>query len=166
MASATNRRAVLGAVLAAGAVAVPALPSFAAVETPGLSAVDRRVLDLWNRRHRLQAALDRLWERVEAAQAGLSEKEKRSGCDALVSRWEEVADKRIDIGLEIQRRYADSSILALAASLLVEIEFGDDEERVLQIYHASLAAIRPQLVGSIAADADRVLAQKKEEVPT
>ena len=74
----TNRRSVLGAVLAAGAVAVPALPSFASVETPALSAVDRRVLDLWNRRRRLRAALDRLSERVDATEAQMP-KWARSG---------------------------------------------------------------------------------------
>jgi hypothetical protein len=73
MTSATNRRAVLGAVLAAGAIAVPALPSFATVEAPGLSAVDRRVLDLWNRRRRLRAALDRLSDRIDAAEAQMPE---------------------------------------------------------------------------------------------
>ena len=39
---ATNRRALLGAVLIAGAAAATALPACAAFETPGLSAVDRR----------------------------------------------------------------------------------------------------------------------------
>ncbi len=87
MTSATNRRAVLGAVLAAGAVTVPALPSFAAVEAPGLSAVDRRVLDLWNRRRRLRAALDRLSERLDAAEAQLP-KWVRSGPKYVLAKGE------------------------------------------------------------------------------
>jgi hypothetical protein len=45
MTSKTNRRAVLGAVLAAGAIAATALP--AALGAPPLSAVDSRVLSLW-----------------------------------------------------------------------------------------------------------------------
>ena len=40
----TTRRAALGAILIAGAAATTALPACAAFETPGLSAVDRRVL--------------------------------------------------------------------------------------------------------------------------
>ena len=45
---ATNRRAVLGAVLAAGALGATAvLPAYAATGPAALSATDRRVLDLW-----------------------------------------------------------------------------------------------------------------------
>jgi hypothetical protein len=47
-------------------------------------------------------------------------------------------------------------------ALLLEVECDDDDERVLRIYHASLRAIRPHLIGAIAADADRVLAQDGE----
>jgi uncharacterized protein YjiS (DUF1127 family) len=69
---ATNRRAVLGAVLAAGAAAA-ALPSAAAVITPSLSAIDSRVLDLWRRNRRLRASLDRLSDQMDAAEAQVPE---------------------------------------------------------------------------------------------
>jgi hypothetical protein len=59
MPKATNRRAVLGAVLAAGAVAATALPA-SALGAPPLSAVDRRVLDLWRRRRAVKGICDRL----------------------------------------------------------------------------------------------------------
>jgi hypothetical protein len=60
MTSRTNRRAVLGAALAAGvAGATTTLPGYAAPAAP-LSAVDRRVLDLWRRRAKLNAIVDRL----------------------------------------------------------------------------------------------------------
>jgi hypothetical protein len=43
------------------------------------------------------------------------------------------------------------------------IEIGDeDREDVPGLWRASLAAIRPQLVGAIAEDADRVLVENKE----
>jgi hypothetical protein len=56
---ATNRRAVLGAVLAAGAVAATALPA-SALGAPPLSAVDRRVLSLWGRGRAMKETGDRL----------------------------------------------------------------------------------------------------------
>jgi hypothetical protein len=58
MPKATNRRAVLGAVLAAGAAAT-ALPA-SALGAPPLSAVDRRVLSLWGRRRAMEETGDRL----------------------------------------------------------------------------------------------------------
>src|ERR1700722_17056284 len=65
----TNRRAVLGAVLAAGvAGATAALPG-AAAQLPPLSAIDRRVLDLWGGYTRLRAAIGR----VDAAKAQIPE---------------------------------------------------------------------------------------------
>jgi hypothetical protein len=51
----------------------------------------------------------------------------------------------------------------LGASLVIGIHADDKEENVLAAYRASLRAIRPQLVGAIAEDADRVLAEKYEE---
>jgi hypothetical protein len=59
MPEATNRRAVLGAVLAAGAAAATALPA-SALGAPPLSAVDRRVLSLWGRRRAMEETGDRL----------------------------------------------------------------------------------------------------------
>ncbi len=62
----TDRRAVLGAVLAAAAVgATPALPAPASAPTT-LSAFDRRVLDLWRRRQAVKSICDRLWAEWKA----------------------------------------------------------------------------------------------------
>jgi hypothetical protein len=73
MPKATNRRAVLGAVLAAGAagaaVALPAMTSPAAASP--LTPTDQRVLDLWKRRRRLSAIRDRLSDQMDAAEAQL-----------------------------------------------------------------------------------------------
>jgi hypothetical protein len=65
MNAATDRRAVLGAVLAGGAAAVTTLPTAQAAATPAFSAIDRRVLDLWNRRRRLEAGLDELFDQLK-----------------------------------------------------------------------------------------------------
>ena len=54
MTNATNRRAVLGAVVAVGAVATTSLSAAAIAPAPKLSATDRRVLDLWARRAKLR----------------------------------------------------------------------------------------------------------------
>jgi hypothetical protein len=50
-----------------------------------------------------------------------------------------------------------ASVVALAATLVVQID-REEAEDVEGLHLASLAAIRPQLVGAIAEDADRVLA--------
>jgi hypothetical protein len=247
----TSRRSVLGAILAAGAVAVPTLPSFAAVETPARSAVDRRVLDLWNRRRRLRAALQRISDQMDMAQVQMPEW-ARSGPRYVLAKggifvpgvddsgettgWPEVADldqQPVSIGrilarpnaadlcdqfrndwrndhidatrckltqrlialdkrLEEQRaekertgyawlnaksergwssvveienaieKHTEGSVLALGASLVVGIQGDDERENILAAYRASLRVIRPQLVGAIAEDADRVLAQNAE----
>ena len=60
-------------------------------------------------------------------------------------------------------KHKEASVLAVAASLVIGIQADDDEEDVLQVYRASLRAFRPQLVGAIAEDADRVLASVKEK---
>ena len=60
MTSQTSRRAVLGVALAAGAVAATALPQATAATLSSLSPIDRRVLDLWRRRTKLNAIVDRL----------------------------------------------------------------------------------------------------------
>jgi hypothetical protein len=67
------------------------------------------------------------------------------------------------IEAEIER-HVETATPALAAILLFDLERVDDEEYVIRAYRASLRAIRPQLVGLIAEDTDRVLAepQKKE----
>jgi hypothetical protein len=67
---ATTRRAALGAIIAAGAVGATAgLPAHATTEWPALSAVDRRILDLWRRRAKLVAFCERLDEQIDAAKA-------------------------------------------------------------------------------------------------
>jgi hypothetical protein len=68
MPEATNRRAVLGAILTAGAaVGLPAALASAAAPAPTLSPLDKRVEDLWLRRRRLKAIADQLNERWDAA---------------------------------------------------------------------------------------------------
>ena len=56
-----------------------------------------------------------------------------------------------------------ASLHALAAALMIKMKHGALEEVVADLLIASLVAIRPQLVGAIAEDADRVLAQAEEE---
>jgi hypothetical protein len=250
----TSRRAALGAIIAAGAVgATLALPAYAAPGPVLLSAIDRRVLDLWNRRSIMRTALERIRGEGSAAQAQMpawarsgpkyvlakgeifvpgvdgagsdvgwpqvvdlhqqpvdclgrilarpnvedlydqfreacrarNRKEAtlgflqallahdarvkaqdverdRAGYNRFVKRSEAGWSKVLDIEKAI-RKHAEASVLALGASLVIGIHADDEEENVLAAYRASLRAIRPQLVGAIAADADRVLAEKYEE---
>jgi hypothetical protein len=248
----TNRRAVMGAVLAAGAAAVLPAVASAASPTPPLSALDRRVLDLWRRRTRMRAALDQIRNQMDAAEAQMPEW-ARSGPKYMLTKakapelsdilsegdtgWPQVADldqqhvdalgrifarpsvfdfinqfgkDRAAIGLDEARRkltralvahderikeqraeqertgynrlsarldagwdkvvhveseikkHAGASILALAATFLIYIQSDDEEEDVLRASRASIAAIRPQLVGAIAEDADRLLVQDEK----
>jgi hypothetical protein len=55
----------------------------------------------------------------------------------------------------------DASVLALGAILIAAVK-SNDAEALHGLNRASLAAIRPQLVGAIVADADRVLAEEEE----
>jgi hypothetical protein len=254
MPEATNRRAVLGSMLVAGAAVATALPGvvIAAAQSPALSAIDRRVLDLWNRRSIMRTALERISDEARAAEAQMpawarsgpkyvlakSEifvpgvdgagsdvgwpevvdvhqqpvdrlgrilarpnvedlynqfhadvrvnrdearlkltraliahderlkqqraEEDRVGYSRLTARAEGVWPKVFDIEKAI-RKHAEASVLAVAASLVIGIHADDEEENVLAAYRAALRALRPQLVGAIAADADRVLAEKYEE---
>jgi len=135
MTRAPNRRAIIGVVLATGAVA--AIPAAAIAATPTLSAVDRRVLDLWRRWHRTYAIIRR-----------------QSAYDADDDRRQ----RGYDAASAVERKIMDlmgESVLALACTLMVEIKDDPDD---FGIYDAALAAIRPQLVSPIAEDADRVLA--------
>ena len=143
MTSKANRRAVLAGALAAGALGPTAALPAAVAQSPSLSAVDHRVLDLWRRRARLSAIVDRLYELDD-------------------DRCAEAAYAKCDVE-RIIAEYIGASILALGGFLITDIGLDDDDERVLRAYRASLAAIRPQLVGAIAEDADRVLAQDREE---
>ena len=248
---ATNRRVVLGGILLAG-VAIPSAPA-AAAQSPALPAVDRRVLDLWNRRSRMRTALERISEESRAAEAqmpawarsgpkyvlakgqiflpGVDDagsnvgwpevvdvhrqpvdclgrilarpnvedlyeqfhadvrvnrdearlkltraliahderlkqqraEEERVGYSRLTARTKAVWFKVFDIENAI-KKLAEASDLAIAASLVIGIQADDDEDDVLQTYRAALRAFRPQLVGAIAEDADRVLAQEGEAV--
>jgi hypothetical protein len=56
LSEATNRRAIMGAILAAGSAL--ALPTSASAQTPALSAVDRHILDLWRRHQELIRIMD------------------------------------------------------------------------------------------------------------
>jgi len=85
----------------------------------------------------------------------------RAGYKRFVKRSEAGWSKVLDIEKAI-RKHAEASVLALGASLVIGIHADDKEENVLAAYRASLRAIRPQLVGAIAEDADRV-AEKYEE---
>jgi len=143
----TNRRAVLGAVLATGA-AVAVLPAYAAPGPVALSAIDRRVLDLWRRRAKLNAIIDRLASLDDDASGERCDQAGKASCDVLGE-----IDKHIG-----------ASVLALAAVLMVAIHDEADEE-VSGLHRACLAAIRPQLIGAIAEDADRVLAEDVEARP-
>ncbi len=67
---------------------------------------------------------------------------------------------RCDCLGELDKRIG-SSVLALGAVLIIAIEDNGAEE-TKGLNRASLAAIRPQLVGAIAEDAVRVLAQVEE----
>ena len=85
----------------------------------------------------------------------------RVGYNRLNGRLETGWGKVFDIEKTI-KKHRDASVLAVAASLMIDIQLDDDEEDVLDAYRASLRAIRPQLIGAIAEDADRVQAQSEE----
>jgi hypothetical protein len=112
-----------------------------------VSAADERALMLWDRYNEQKVNRERL-------ESGPS---TQAQCQAS-----------FDVQFAIEKLLqADigASVHALAAVLVIEINDRLCEE-VDGLQEASLAAIRPQLVGTIAETADRVLAQKKEEVPT
>jgi hypothetical protein len=145
MTRATNRRAVLGGILVAGAAATTALPAYAAPGPAALSATDRRVLDLWRRRTKLNAIMDRLFELDD---------------DASGERCDQAGKASSDVLGEIDK-HIGASVLALAAVLMVAI-YDRSDEALPGLNRACLAAIRPQLVGAIAEDADRMLAEEEE----
>ena len=96
MTSATDRRAVLGAVLAAGAVgATTVLPAVASAATTP-SAVDRRVLDLWRRLTRLHTICKKLSgadpRKMGEAEWTLSCKRSDAVVDAMVDVENEIAE--------------------------------------------------------------------------
>jgi hypothetical protein len=84
---------------------------------------------------------------------------KLSGLDSLEGECERLSDEVRDLNCEILSSELRSPH-ALAAAIIIKIDDTDDE--TADVLRASLAAIRPQLVGAIAEDADRVLAQEEE----
>jgi hypothetical protein len=111
--------------------------------TAPVSAADERAFILWDRYKEQKGNCEQL-ERGSASTAQ---------CQASY-------DAQFAIEHLLQADIA-VSLHALAAVLVIEI--GDeDREDVPGLWRASLAAIRPQLVGAIAEDADRVLVENKE----
>ncbi len=151
MTDATNRRAVLGAVLAGAAIGATTLPALATPVAPELSAVDRDVIDLWSQRTKLKAIADHLC----AEHCTIEDDDFGSRCDDAVNAC-------CDIEVEFTD-HIEASVLALGAVLIMEIGHDDHGfERVPRLYRAALSAIRPQLVGAIAEDADRALAEGED----
>ncbi len=140
MTTENSRRAVLGAVLGAGAVVASPLPFALAAGAVALGAADREVLDLWHGR----------LEYFRMAQMAENEDEEDRLADLACGCLHKL-DQRIG-----------TSIVALGAILVISIQDGD-EEPVSGLHRASLVAIRPQLVGAIAEAADRVLAEEEED---
>jgi hypothetical protein len=200
MSEATNRRAILGAILTAGAAAgLPAALATTATAAPTLSLLDRRVEDLWLRRRRLKAIADHLNDQYDALDASMPPfigrldlqgilNEHRGALDHEMARslakWatcvlerEEAAERNglskygeradraenliNDIESTLKERMGESA-LALAAVLVAEIQSCARED-VPGLAAASLAAIRPQISGPIAEDADRVLAKRDDD---
>jgi hypothetical protein len=153
MNAAPDRRAVLGAVLAACATgATAALPASPNAAAPALSAIDRKVLNLWSERARLKATFDKLY----AERRAVDDEDLERRCD-------DATNARCDVEVELND-HIGASVLGLAAVLIMEIGHDDHGwERIPRCYRAALEAIRPQLVGTIAEDADRVLARAEEE---
>ena len=111
---ATSRRALLGAVLAAGAVgAVAALPA-AASAAPIISAVDRRVIDLWSRRNRLQAALHRLSDQQDALLEQIGDPPRPTPWE-LVSRFQKDMES---LSTDDCRRKLTKALVALGSGLI------------------------------------------------
>ena len=111
-----------------------------------VSPADQRALLLWDRRREKRQA----WEQLGSSSAGTEE-----ACEAAF-------DRIIDVEHVLEDDMRDGSIHALGAVLLTEIEDNEDLEACAGLYRGALRAIRPQLVGEIAAAADRVLAQGEE----
>jgi hypothetical protein len=66
--------------------------------------------------------------------------------------WDAVSTVECDLQSEMR-----TSVHALASVLMIQIEDDESSEDVPGVWRASLAAIRPQLVGTIAEAADRLL---------
>ena len=119
---------------------------------------DQAAIGLDEARRKLTHALVAHDERIKEQRA----EQERTGYSRLSDRNDAGWDKVLDVENEI-KKHAETSILAFAATFMIYIQSDDEEEDVLRASRASLAAIRPQLVGAIAEDADRVLSSVKEE---
>jgi hypothetical protein len=86
--------------------------------------------------------------------------EERLGIPALDERLEASFNARRAVEFALEK-LIDSSDLAAAAVLMVEIEL-DNGEDVPGLHRAALRALTPRLAGEIAADADRILSQPEE----
>jgi hypothetical protein len=111
--------------------------------------------------HEFARTLGELNDRLRQQRA---EKDRVGISPSHDERDEHVYDILHDIEDEIDE-LVPASVQALGAALIPRIERDDDEEEDRQRHRATLALIRPQLVGAIAEDADRVLASalKQEE---
>jgi hypothetical protein len=109
-----------------------------------LSQADQRTLLLWDRYREQKVRWNEL--------AGGADNPEEEAAWRLLMDIEHVL--HADIG---------ASTHAVAASLIIEIEDNESDEDVRGLWRGSLVAIRPQLVGSIAQDVDRALAEKIEE---
>jgi hypothetical protein len=140
----TNRRAVMGAIVAAGALgATAALPAYAAPGPVALSPIDRRVLDLWQRYQKLRTDMD-----------GVLDESGWAALDEMGAEFCAIQGK-ID-------EHLGASVVALAIVLMGAI-YDRSDEALPGLNRASLRAIRPQLVGTVAEAADRVLAAPQTE---
>jgi hypothetical protein len=81
--------------------------------------------------------------------------EERVGYSQAQTRLEEAFAIVSDVMEEI-RRHMKTSVLGVAAAVMYEIGLNDSEDIALDIYRATLSAIRPALVDVIAEDADRL----------
>jgi hypothetical protein len=95
----------------------------------------------------------------KAREAAHEAERERLGLDSLEEEHGRLCDDLSDLRDEILSSELRSPH-ALAAAVMIKID--DTDEETADILRASLASIRPQLVGAIAEDADRVLAQNEE----
>lgn len=93
----------------------------------------------------------------KAREAAHGAERERLGLDLLEEEHEQLSDEISDLNCEILSSELRSPH-ALASAIIIKI----DDDEAADVLRASLAVIRPQLVGAIAEDADHVLAQGEE----
>jgi hypothetical protein len=146
---AINRRAVLGAVLAAGATA--ALPAPVAPQPPALSDVDRQALDLWKRRADLRATATRASEQYWEAYNQLPEwaapgpkftrPDGSPGGTEMTSDWPMIASlssRPVNDRRQINARPDPDD---LRIELAIALKGGVDEAAILQDYSQIFAEL-------------------------